>query len=48
MHVPMAIAWALPRRVAMFAFIRVYAADGQAPGPQYERVYRAWEAGSGR
>lgn len=45
---PMAIAWALPRRVALWAFVRVYAADGEAPGPEYERAYKAWEAGAGR
>ncbi len=40
---PMAIAWRLPHRVALWAFIRVYAADGSAPGPDYARVYDAWE-----
>jgi len=37
------IAWRLPRRIALWAFIRVYAADGQSPGPDYERVYKHWE-----
>lgn len=40
------LAWWLPRRVALWAFIRVYAADGLAPGPEYDRVCRAWEAGA--
>lgn len=42
------IAWALPRRIALWAFIRVYACDGQAPGPEYVRVYEAWEQGRGK
>jgi len=41
----MFIAWKLPRRVALWTFIRVYAFDGEAPGPEYERVYKAWEKG---
>jgi len=45
---PMFIAWSLPRRVALWTFIRVYAADGGNPGPDYERVYKAWEAGAGK
>lgn len=40
---PMWIAWKLPKRIALWAFIRVYAKDGQSPGPEYERVYNAWE-----
>jgi hypothetical protein len=38
------IAWRLPHRVALWAFIRVYAKDGQSPGPEYSRVYDAWES----
>jgi hypothetical protein len=45
---PIWIAWLLPRQIALWTFIRVYAADGQSPGPDYERVYKAWEAGAGR
>ena len=37
------IAWHLPRKVALWAFIRVYAKDGEAPGPDYKRIYDAWE-----
>lgn len=44
----MFIAWALPRRIALWTFIRVYAADGEAPGPEYSRVYKAWERGEGK
>jgi hypothetical protein len=40
----MFIAWHIPHRIALWTFIRVYALDGQAPGPEYERVYKAWEA----
>jgi hypothetical protein len=40
---PMWVAWHLPHKVALWAFIRVYAKDGQSPGPEYSRVYDAWE-----
>ena len=40
---PMWVAWRLPHRVALWTFIRVYGNDGQAPGPDYKRVYDAWE-----
>jgi hypothetical protein len=35
------LAWRLPRRVALF--VRVYAALGEC-GPDYARVYEAWES----
>lgn len=41
---PAWVAFHLPRRVALWAFIRVYAADGSAPGEEYRRVHDAWEA----
>lgn len=41
------IAWRLPHRVALWTFIRVYVEDGLAPGPDYARVYDAWEARRG-
>ena len=41
---PMWVAWMLPRKVALWAFIRVYALDGNCPGEEYRRVYAAWEA----
>lgn len=37
-------AYLLPRRVALITFVRVYAETMEAPGPDYERVYRCWEA----
>lgn len=37
-------AWRLPKRIALWAFIRVYAKDGHSPGPDYKRVYDAWES----
>jgi hypothetical protein len=40
---PWAIAMRLPRRVALFAFVRVYAVIGEC-GPDYKRVYDAWES----
>lgn len=46
---PVFIAWSLPRRIALWTFIRVYAAaGGESPGPEYERVCKAWERGAGR
>ena len=39
---PMWVAWRLPKRVALWAFIRVYAKDGKSPGEEYTRVYNAW------
>lgn len=45
---PIWIAWKIPRPIALWVFIRVYGADGQAPGPEYSRVYDAWEHGAGR
>lgn len=42
-QVPMKLAFCLPRRVAYWAFIRVYARDGNAPGPEFKRVCDRWE-----
>lgn len=33
----------LPRRIALLTFVRVYSAWGEC-GPDYEHVYKAWEA----
>jgi hypothetical protein len=41
------VAFWLPRRLALWAFIRVYAAWGEC-GPDYPEVYSAWENGAGR
>ena len=40
---PMWVAWMLPHKIAYWTFIRVYSLDGQAPGPDYERVCKAWD-----
>ena len=46
---PRQIAWLLPRKVALWAFIRVVAATGQNPDQiTYESAYNAWEQGAGR
>lgn len=45
---PMKCAWWLPRKVALWAFIRVYSCTGDAPGPDYGNAYDAWEKGAGR
>ena len=39
---PMWVAWKVPRKIALWTFIRVYALDGQGPGEEYRRVYDAW------
>ena len=36
------IAWLLPRRIAYHAFIRVYAATQDAPGPEFEAACKSW------
>jgi hypothetical protein len=42
---PWKVAMLLPHKVALFAFVRVYAVTGEL-GPDYEPTYRAWEARS--
>lgn len=49
-HLAMKIAWLLPRRVASWAYVRVYVA-GNPNGPpsnEYAEVGRAWDKGAGR
>ena len=46
---PMWVAWALPRRIALWAFVRVSAATGDSPDQiTYAKCYAAWERGEGR
>jgi hypothetical protein len=47
---PIWVAWLLPRRIALWVFVRVFAAgDFQDCDKHcYERVYKQWEAGAGR
>jgi hypothetical protein len=35
----MRIAWLLPPKVLLWAFIRAYSLDGNGPGSEYKRVY---------
>ena len=44
---PWWIAWRLPRKVALLAFVRVYGVLGEC-GPDYKAAYDAWEQGRGR
>lgn len=37
----------LPARIALWAFILVYAHDGQSPGPDYSPKYAAWASTHG-
>ena len=47
--VPRCLAWWLPRKVALWAFIRVMAATGENPDRlTYASAYDAWEAGAGK
>lgn len=41
------IAFWMPRSIALFCFVRVYASTGDC-GPEYARIYDAWEQGAGR
>jgi len=36
------LAWAIPKRAALYAFIRVYGADGEAPCNVYTEKYKTW------
>lgn len=40
---PVWVAWRVPHNIALWVFVRVYAKDGQSPGPEYRRVYDAWQ-----
>ncbi len=43
------LAWRLPRKVALLAFVRVCGASGETPSNiTYDSAYRAWEQGDGR
>lgn len=42
------VAWWIPRNVALWCFIRVYAAGVDSPGPEYRDIYDAWEKGAGK
>lgn len=42
-------AWALPRYIALLAFVRVCSATGDSPDDiRYGTAYKAWERGAGR
>ena len=41
------LAWKLPRRVALYAFVRVYGVLGEC-GPDYEPVYTRFVRGEGK
>ena len=40
---PRQLAFWLPRKVALWAFIRVYAYSEISPSEEYTQVYDAWE-----
>jgi len=43
------LAWKLPRRVALFAFVRVCGATGNSPSQiTYASAYDAWVQGAGK
>jgi len=46
-RLPWWVAMRLPRKVALFAFIRVYAATGDCL-PDYDPRCRLWEQGAGQ
>lgn len=41
---PRQLAFWLPRKVAYWAFIRVYGLSGNGPGEDFARICRLWEA----
>lgn len=45
---PVWLAWRLPRWLAYWAYIRVYAAGNDGASEEYARTAKAWEAGAGR
>lgn len=46
-ELPMWIAWRLPRRVVLWAFVRVAAASGKGPSElTYESMHQYWEQAS--
>jgi hypothetical protein len=47
-HLRWKAAWWLPRSIALLAFVRVYSASGDSPGPEYGRAYDAFKNGAGR
>lgn len=42
---PMWVAWRIPKRIALWTFIRVYGASGISPGEEYKKAYNNWESG---
>lgn len=36
------VAWWLPKRIVLWAFIRVHVADGEGPGNEYKEKYDYW------
>ena len=46
---PWKLAWLVPRKIALFVFVRVYGATWKdCPGDEYGIVYKGWEQGNGR
>lgn len=39
---PWTIAWLLPRKVALYCFVRVFSIRGDCP-PEYSETYKMWE-----
>ena len=46
-RLPWALAWFLPRKVALYAFVRVYSTLGTC-GDDYTQAYARWARGEGR
>ena len=43
------LAWLVPRKVALYCFVRVCGATGDDPGNiTYDSAYRAYDAGAGK
>lgn len=46
-HIPWFIAWAIPRKIALYCFVRVYSVLGEF-GTDYERAYTLFDSGKGQ
>jgi len=44
---PWFIAWIMPRKIALYCFVRVYSILGTC-GDDYSNAYKLWEQGVGR
>ena len=39
---PIWVAWHIPKRIALWTFVRVYSTGNESPGPEYLRAHDVW------